>query len=149
VKKGCGPARHQHILHLQLSGGIAHAEKLLADRSTNPNVQDVSCEFQAWRFQQHGSDHGADMFDCVKEVAAYNKAHDGGRRAAVQWFIGKNDSDDGRALILAICSSLYIVPTSILDNLLNWFSWMLLLALIDLVAPRTYLVLDQLLELFP
>ena len=98
------PVRHQHVLHLQLSGGVAHVEKLLADRS-NPNVQDFSRLFQAWRFQQCGSDHGADMFDHLEEeVAAYNKAHDGGGRAAVQRFIGKNDSDDGRPLILAICS---------------------------------------------
>jgi len=75
----------------------AIAEKLLADRSTNPNVQDVSCLFQAWSFQQHGSDHGVDMFDCLKrEVATYNKTHNGG---GVQQFIGKNDLDDGRPLI--------------------------------------------------
>jgi len=98
-------ARHQDILHLQLSGGVALVEKLLADKSTNPNGQDVSRLFQAWRFQQHGSDHGVDMFDHLeKEVAAYNKAHDGGGRAALQQFIGKNDLDDGRPLIVEICS---------------------------------------------
>lgn len=69
-------ARHQHEFHLQLSADAAVVEKLLADRATNPNVQDVSRLFQAWRFQQHGSDHGADMFDRLEEVAAYNKSHD-------------------------------------------------------------------------
>ena len=77
--------RHQHSLHLQLSGDAVLVENLLADRSTNPNVQDVSRLFQAWQFQQHGSDHGADMFDHLEqEVAAYNKAHSDGGRAAVQ-----------------------------------------------------------------
>ena len=79
-------------------------ERLLADRSMNPNVRDVSRLFQAWRFQQHGSDNGADMFDHLEEIAAYNKAHGDGGRAAVQRFIGKSDSDEGRPLILAICS---------------------------------------------
>ena len=97
-------ARHQHKFHLQLSADAAVVEKLLADRATNPNVQDVSLLFQAWRFQQHSSDHGADMFDCLEEVAAYNKAHDDSGRAAVQRFTGKSDSDEGKLLILAICS---------------------------------------------
>ena len=80
-------------------------EKPLADRATNPNIQDFSRLFQAWRFQQHGSDHGTDMFDCLEaEVAAYNKAHVDGGRAAVQRFTGKSDSDEGKPLILAICS---------------------------------------------
>jgi len=80
-------------------------EKLLADTATNPNVLDVSHLFQAWRFQQHGSDHGADMFDCLdEEVATYNKACDDSRRAAVQRFTGKSDSDEGKPLILTICS---------------------------------------------
>lgn len=43
-------ARHQHEFHLQLSADAALVEKLLADRATNPNVQDVSRLFQAWRF---------------------------------------------------------------------------------------------------
>ena len=90
---------------MQLYGDAAFVEKLLADRSTDPNVQDISRLFQAWRFQQHGSDHGADMFDRLEaEVAAYNKAHGGSGRAAVQRFIGRNDSDEGKPLILAICS---------------------------------------------
>ena len=98
-------ARHQHEFHLQLSADAAVVEKLLADRATNPNVQDVSRLFQAWRFQQHGSDHGPDMFDRLEEeVAAYNKSHDDSGRAAVQRFTGKSDSDEGKPLILAICS---------------------------------------------
>ena len=91
--------------HLQLSADAALVKKLLADRATNPNVQDVSCLFQAWRFQQYGSDHGADMFDYLEEVAAYNKAHDDdGGKTAVQRFTSKSDSDEGKSLILAICS---------------------------------------------
>lgn len=90
---------------MQLSADAAVVEKLLADRATNLNVQDVSRLFQAWRFQQHGSDHGADMFGCLEEeVAAYNKAHDDSGRAAVQRFTGKSDLDEGKPLILAICS---------------------------------------------
>ena len=54
-------ARHQHEFDLQLSADAALVEKLLADRATNPNVQDVSRLFQAWRFLQHGSDHGVDV----------------------------------------------------------------------------------------
>ena len=54
-------ARHQHEFHLQLSADAALVEKFLADRTTNPNVQDVSCLFQAWRFEQHSSEYGADM----------------------------------------------------------------------------------------
>lgn len=89
---------------MQLSADAALVEKLLADRATNPNVQDVSYLFQAWRFQQYGSDHGADMFDRV-EVAAYTKAHDDdGGKTAVQRFTGKSDSDEGKPLILTICS---------------------------------------------
>ena len=61
-------ARHQHKFHLQLSADVALVEKLLANRATNPHVQEVSRLFQAWRFQQHDSDHGADMFDCLEEV---------------------------------------------------------------------------------
>lgn len=63
--------------------------------------------------QQHGSDHGVDMFDRL-EVAAYNKAHDDGGRAAVQRFTGKNDSDEGKPLILAICSPIvYSNPSNL------------------------------------
>ena len=38
------------------------------------------------------------------EVAAHNKAHGGSGRAAVQRFIGRTGSDEGKPLILAICS---------------------------------------------
>lgn len=89
---------------MQLSADGSLVEKLLADRATNPNVQDISRLFQAWRFQQHGSDYGTDMFDQLEEVTAYNKSHDDGGRAAVQQFTGKSDSDEGKPLILAICS---------------------------------------------
>jgi len=44
------------------------------------------------------------MFDCLgEEVAAYNKAHEGGGRAAVQQFIGENDPNGGKPLVMAIC----------------------------------------------
>ena len=97
-------ARHQHEFHLRLSADAALVEKLLANRATSPNVQDFSHIFQAWRFQQHGSDHGANMFDHLEDIAAYNKVHDDGRRAVVQWFTGKSDSGEGKSLILTICS---------------------------------------------
>ena len=44
------------------------------------------------------------MFDHLVEVAAYNEAHDDGGRAAVQRFTCKSDSDEGKPLILVICS---------------------------------------------
>ena len=46
---------------------------------------------------------GVDMFDHL-EVATYNRANDSGGRAAVQRFTGKSDSDEGKPLILALCS---------------------------------------------
>ena len=46
---------------------------------------------------------GVDMFDHL-EVAAYNRANDSGGRVAVQRFTGKSDSDEGKPLILALCS---------------------------------------------
>jgi len=97
-------ARHEHELHLQLSADSTLAEKLIADRATNPNVQDVSRLFKAWRFQQHGSEHGADMFNCLEEVEVYNKAHSDSGRAAIQRFTGSSSSGGGQPLILAICS---------------------------------------------
>ena len=84
-------ARHEHELRLQLSSSESFlAETLLADRATNPNVQDVSRLFAAWRMQQHGPDSGQDMFDRLeKEVKTYNDTH----------------SDDGGKAIIQCCSS--------------------------------------------
>ena len=95
---------------------------MLVDRATNSNVQDISLLFQPWRFQQHGSDHGADMFDHLAEVAAYNKAHDDGGRAAVQRFTHKSDSDEGKPLILAICSPIMYCTHKYIQQSSDWCS---------------------------
>ena len=100
-------ARHEHELRLQLSTDPVSIERVLADRSTNPNVQDVSRMFDAWRFQQHGSEGGVSMFDHLeREVEAYNSTYnDEGGKAIVQRFIGKSsDVNEGQPFVLAICS---------------------------------------------
>lgn len=116
-------ARHEHELHLQLSSSDPQlVETLLADRVTNPNVQDESRLLAAWRTQQLGPDSGEGMFDHLeKEVMAYNEQHteDGGE-AIVQRFNASqhNIQEEGtvksekavpcgkQPLILAICTAI-------------------------------------------
>ena len=100
-------ARHEHELRLQLSTDSVDIERVLADRATNPNVQDVSRMFDAWRFQQHGSEGGISMFDRLeREVEAYNSTYnDDGGKAVIQRFIGKSgDLNEEQPFVLAICS---------------------------------------------
>ena len=107
-------ARHEHELRLQLSTDPVSIERVLADRSTNPNVQDVSRMFDAWQFQQHGSEGGVSMFDHLeREVEAYNSTYnDEGGKAIVQRFIGKSsDVNEGQPFVLAICSNICKLPT--------------------------------------
>ena len=65
-------ARHEHELRLQLSSSDPSlVETLLADRATNPNVQDVSRLLATWRTQQLGP-NSEGIFDRLeKEVKEY------------------------------------------------------------------------------
>ena len=113
-------ARHEHELCLQLSSSDPQlVETLLADRATNPNVQDVSRLLAAWRTQQLGPDSGEGMFDRLEEeVKVYNEQHaeDGGKAIIQRFNASQHVHEDGAAksekmvlsskqpLILAICT---------------------------------------------
>ena len=119
-------ARHEHELCLQLSSSnTSLVETLLADRSTNPNVQDVSRLLSAWRTQHLGPDSGREMFDHLeKEIEAYNEAHaqDGGRAIvqrfstspqSYEWMLKSDTSEsvisnETQPLILAICTPIMV-----------------------------------------
>ena len=82
-------AQHEHELCLQLSSSDPPlVETFLAERTTNPNVQDVSRLLAAWRTQRLGPGSGEGMFDRLEEeVKEYNKQHaDDGGKAIVQRF---------------------------------------------------------------
>ena len=114
-------AQHEHELRLQLSlSKPSLVETLLADRGTNPNVQDVSHLLAAWRTQQLGPGSGEGMFDRLEEVKEYNKLHaDDGGKAIVRFNASYHVHEEEEAtnntskkiivsgkqpLIVAICS---------------------------------------------
>ena len=113
-------ARHEHELRLQLSSSDPQlVETLLADRATNPNIQDVSRLLAAWRTQKLGPASGEGMFDHLeKEVKAYNERHaeDGGKAIVQRFNASQHIKEEGagkseksvpsvkQPLILAICT---------------------------------------------
>ena len=57
-------------------------QAMLADRSINPNPQDVSRMYEAWRKSELGLHNGKSMFEKLEEeIRSYNEKHnsEGGR----------------------------------------------------------------------
>ena len=78
-------ARDEYVNRLQLKFGTSDVEVALANRSINPNCQDVQRLFQKWRQKCVGLENGKLMFERLSlEVNQFNKAH---------------SSENGRALL--------------------------------------------------
>ena len=56
-------ARHEYANQLQMKYDTLDIEKTLADRSINPNCQDIQRLFQKWRERCIGPENGKAMFD--------------------------------------------------------------------------------------
>ena len=76
-------ARHAHVRHLQLEhDGKPDTQRLLANRSTTPNVLNIQRLFRNCRESTEGAENGKAMFERLDdEVNRYNKtiAADGGQ----------------------------------------------------------------------
>lgn len=88
-------ARNEYVMQLQLEhdDNDHDLQRALADRSINPNVQDVQRLFRQWREFSIGPENGDKMFERLEdEVNNYNKlvANDGGR-VLVQKYSGTPD----------------------------------------------------------
>ena len=72
------------------------AQQRLADRAVNPNPQDVSRLYNAWRQTQMGDDNGEGLFEQLEhEIQMYNERWgEYGGKAKLQRFT-VNDKDDG------------------------------------------------------
>ena len=91
-------ARHEYVRYLQLEhDGKTDIQRLLADRSTNPNVQDVQRLFRKWRQSTVGAENGKAMFEKLEdEVERYNKtvAADGGRAYIQRYTVNMEAKQD-------------------------------------------------------
>ena len=75
-------SRHEYTKQLQLKHDVPTLEHILADRSVNPNCQDIQRLFRKWRENHIGPENGEEMFSRLTlEVSEYNKVHanDGGK----------------------------------------------------------------------
>ena len=108
-------ARHHHELkfsrfNLLLSLPKDEIEPALADRSINPQPNDVSRLFLKWRETQHGPANGDKMFECLEaEVKRYNS--ETGGKAFVQRCVKRSQSESweqtvNQPMIIAICTPL-------------------------------------------
>ena len=81
-------ARHEYANQLQMKYDILDIEKTLADRSINPNCQDVQRLFQKWRERCIGPQNGKAMFDRLSlEVKQFNEIYpSNGGRAFLQQY---------------------------------------------------------------
>ncbi len=80
-------ARHYHESTI-LQSEPSKAQKLLADRSVNPNHQDVYRLYSKWKMEEMGEENGKGMLQRLQvEVDTYNEkwASEGGI-AKLQWF---------------------------------------------------------------
>ena len=61
-------ARHTHKQMLILnSKTYAHQQTVLADRATNPNIQELCCLFIEWRKRNYGKKDGKQMFERLQD----------------------------------------------------------------------------------
>ena len=104
---------HQLNLVVQHEGNEHDLEMALADRSVTPLPMDVYSLFRKWRYETHGDEGGAKMFDQLEElVKSYNKEHnaDGGKAILQPYDCNEiktwGKSDTNQPLILAICTPL-------------------------------------------
>ena len=103
-------ARHHHELNLLLSLPKDEIEPALADRSINPQPNDVFRLFLKWRETQHGPANGDKMFECLEaEVKRYNS--ETGGKAFVQRCVKRSQSESweqtvNQPMIIAICTPL-------------------------------------------
>ncbi len=87
-------ARHAHepklLCEAELDNQVA-----LADRSVNPNPQDICQLYDKWRFSSYGEDNGKGLFQKLQEAVDLYK--DGKGKAVLQWYDAGQDqafSDD-------------------------------------------------------
>ena len=103
-------ARHHHDLNLLVSLPKDEIEPALADRSINPQPNDVSRLFQKWRETQHGPGNGDKMFTRLEaEVKRYN--NETGGKAYVQRCVKGSQSESweqtvNQPMIITICTPL-------------------------------------------
>ena len=84
-------ARHEYTSQLQLKHDSHNVEHVLADRSTNPNCQDIQRLFREWRDKYVGPENGEVMFDQLsQEVRQYNEIHacEGARVFLQKYYFG-------------------------------------------------------------
>ena len=75
----CASARYYYET-LLLENGPDDAQQRLADRAVNPNPQDVSHLYNAWRETQMGNDSGEGLFQQLEhEIQMYNEREYGGK----------------------------------------------------------------------
>ena len=88
-------ARHYH--ESQLLEDPDATQAMLADRSINPNPQDVSRMYEAWRKSELGLHNGKCMFEKLEEeIRSYKEKYSSvGGRATLQIFDSMKSIDDG------------------------------------------------------
>jgi hypothetical protein len=91
-------ARHTYEQMLMLNAeSDAQKQTALADRSCNPNVQDICRLFVEWRKKNYGPEDGKQMFEKLQyQVDQYNEKYASqGGKALLQWFEkGRNEFDN-------------------------------------------------------
>lgn len=89
-------ARHTHEQILILNSETdADKQTVLADRATNPNVQDICRLFVEWRKKNYGEDDGKQMIAKLQhEVDQYNKFANMGGKALLQWYEADHSNED-------------------------------------------------------
>ena len=127
--KGHSAASARHALETELvlecSEHVRDTQRVLADRSANPTVQDYSRLYSKWRESEMGQENGPSMFaQLEREIESYNTTCKG--RAMLQMYradlhnSGNDSSDDenpppckklklkraAQPMILAICTPL-------------------------------------------
>ena len=90
-------ARHYH--ESQLLGDPDSTQATLADRSVNPNPQDVSRLFDTWRKSELGLQNGKSMFEKLEEeIRLYNEKYNSiGGKATLQFFDSMKPNDKGES----------------------------------------------------
>ena len=95
---GCSAATARHYHESQLLEDPDSTQVALADRSINPNPQDVSRLFDIWRKSELGLQNGKSMFKKLEEIKLYNEKNGLiGGKATLQIFDSMKSTDDEEA----------------------------------------------------
>ena len=94
---GHSAATARHYYESQLLKDPDATQAMLADRSINPNPQDVSRMYEAWRRSELGLHNDKSMFEKLKEeIRSYNEKYSSvGGIATLQIFDSMKSIDDG------------------------------------------------------